>query len=77
MSAALDALIAELLEWIGDAARPYAEVVDAWRTSCPRLPVWEDANERGFLRHSRDAQGGALVSVSVAGREFIQKERSR
>lgn len=77
MSTALDALIAELLEWLGDGARPYAEVVDAWRTSCPRLPVWEDANERGFLSHARDAQGRALVSVSVAGREFIQKERSR
>lgn len=77
MSEAVDALIAELLEWIGHGDRPYAEVVEAWRTSCPRLPVWEDANERGFLTHRRDAGRGALVSVSVAGREFVQKQRAR
>ncbi len=77
MSQAVDALIVELLEWIGDRPRPYAEVVDAWRTSCPRLPVWEDANERGFLTHARDPERGALVSVSVAGCEFIRKARSR
>jgi hypothetical protein len=77
MSEAVDALIVELLEWIGDGARPYTEVVDAWRTSCPRLPVWEDANERGLLAHHRDPARGALVSVSVAGRELIEKQRAR
>src|SRR5215813_9143167 len=41
----VDALILDLLEWIGPEPRPYAEVLDAWRTSCPRLPVWEDAND--------------------------------
>ena len=45
----VDALILDLLEWVGPAPRPYEEVMEAWRTSCPRLPVWEDANERGFL----------------------------
>ena len=75
MSDAVNALIAELLEWIGDRRRPYSEVVDAWRTSCPRLPVWEEANARGFLAHQRDAGGVALVSVSAAGREFVEKQR--
>ena len=77
MSSAVDALIAELLAWIGDRPRPYGEVLEAWRTSCPRLPVWEDANTRGFLTHRRDAGGVALVSVSEAGREFIEKQQSR
>ena len=40
MSDAVDALILDLLEWVGPHARPYAEVMEAWRTSCPRLPVW-------------------------------------
>src|SRR5262245_55352424 len=54
MANPVDALVLDLLEWIGPGARPYREVMDAWRTSCPRLPVWEEANERGFLerRHS-------------------------
>ena len=46
MSETVDALILDLLEWMGPNPRPYAEVLEAWRTSCPHLPVWEDANER-------------------------------
>jgi trans-aconitate 2-methyltransferase len=45
----VDALILDLIEWIGPEPRPYAEVLEAWRTSCPRLPVWEDATDRGFI----------------------------
>jgi D-3-phosphoglycerate dehydrogenase len=37
----VEALILDLLEWLATADRSYAEVMDAWRTSCPRLPVWE------------------------------------
>ena len=46
MSDPVDALILDLLEWIGPDSRPYPEVIGAWRTSCPRLPVWEEANSR-------------------------------
>jgi hypothetical protein len=38
MSDTVDALVLDLLEWIGPRPRPYGEVLDAWRTSCPRLP---------------------------------------
>jgi hypothetical protein len=73
----VDALILELLDWIGPDPRPYSEVIEAWRTSCPRLPVWEEANERGFLerRHVRDQ--GAVVFVSALGREFLDKHRQQ
>mgnify|MGYP002382501856 CR=1 FL=1 len=27
----------DLVEWIAKEPRPYADVMDAWRTSCPRL----------------------------------------
>lgn len=40
---AVEALILDLLEWIGSGARPYSEVMEAWRSSCPRLPAWEEA----------------------------------
>jgi len=49
-------------------------VMEAWRTSCPRLPVWEDATDRGFIVRQR-APGGALVAVSVAGTEHLRKNR--
>ncbi len=52
MTDPVHALVLDLLEWIGPAARPYAEVIDAWRTSCPRLPVWEEANARGYVGHA-------------------------
>jgi len=51
MSNAVDLLILNLLDWIGPHSRPYAEVIESWRTSCPRLPVWEEANAQGFLDH--------------------------
>ena len=49
MSDPVDALVTDLLEWIGPRTRPYTEVIDVWRTSCPRLPVWEEANARGYV----------------------------
>ena len=76
MPDSLDTLILDLLEWLGPGRRPYAEVMDAWRTSCPRLPVWEEANERGFIeRHRQEGGGGRFVSVSPRGREFLYGHR--
>ena len=76
MSNSVDDLILDLLEWLGSSPRPYTEVLDAWRTSCPRLPVWEEANDRGFiLRH--DLPGGApFVTVSAEGTAYLSRYRS-
>jgi D-3-phosphoglycerate dehydrogenase len=72
----VDALVLDLLEWIGSAPRPYDEVLDAWRTSCPRLPVWEEANERGFVtRHSHPGEG-VVISVSAAGEAHLRAARA-
>ena len=71
----VEALILDLLQWIGINPRPYAEVLDAWKTSCPRLPVWEEANDRGFLTRTRAPGCGAVVSVSAAGIEHMQRNR--
>jgi hypothetical protein len=75
MSETVEFLILDLLEWIGPNSRPYDEVIDAWRTSCPRLPVWEDANDRGFVSCRREAGHGRLVSVSDAGRDHLRQRR--
>jgi D-3-phosphoglycerate dehydrogenase / 2-oxoglutarate reductase len=72
----VESLILDLLEWIGSTARPYDEVLDAWRTSCPRLPVWEEAMERGFVVIQRDPVGGARVAVSTAGSQHLQGLRT-
>jgi hypothetical protein len=71
----VESLILDLLEWLGPSARSYAETIEAWRTSCPRLPVWEEANDRGFIARHRAPGGGALVSVSAAGTEHLQEHR--
>ena len=66
----VDSLVLDLLAWLGPEPRPYTEVLDAWRTSCPRLPVWESANDRGFISRRR-----ALVAVSPAGLEHLRAQR--
>lgn len=73
---AVDALIPDLLEWMGPAPRAYSEVIDAWRTSCPRLPVWEEACARGFIERRHQAGTEAIVAVSALGRAFL-RERDR
>jgi hypothetical protein len=72
---AVDSLILDLLEWMGPNPRPYAQVLEAWRTSCPRLPVWEEATDRGFIARHREPGRGSLVSVSAAGAEHLRKHR--
>jgi hypothetical protein len=69
----VEPLILDLLEWIGPAPRPYHEVMDAWRTSCPRLPVWEEANARGYLSREHRPGVGAFVAVSGEGRAYLAK----
>ena len=75
MSRTVDSLILDLLEWIGPEPRPYAEVMEAWRTSCPRLPVWEDATDLGFIERRKPADRPAVVSLSALGAEHLQKSR--
>ena len=76
MSEPLEPLILDLLEWIGPQPRPYAEVLEAWRTSCPRLPVWEEANARGFIDHFHEPGQPARVAVSSLGTAQLQMQRS-
>jgi hypothetical protein len=76
MTDAVEPLVLDLLEWIGREPRPYPEVIEVWRTSCPRLPVWEEANARGFVERRHETGTTALVGVSAAGRAYLQARRS-
>ena len=44
-----DPLVLDLVEWIAREPRLYSEVIETWRTSCPRLTIWEDAVDRGYV----------------------------
>ena len=75
MADAVEALVLDLLEWLGHEPRSYSEVIEVWRTSCPRLPVWEEANSRGFVERRHEPGKAASVAVSLAGRDYLQAHR--
>ncbi len=64
-------LILDLVEWVMRAPRPYPEVMAAWRTSCPRLPVWEDAVDRGLVSCATRGDGYLWVVATPLGRETV------
>jgi hypothetical protein len=72
MADTLDPLVLDLVEWVAQAPRPYAEVLEAWRTSCPRLTVWEDALDRGYVARAPAAGRGTMVTATDAGRQFLR-----
>jgi hypothetical protein len=74
MTDTVEPLILDLLEWVANRDRSYEEVMDAWRTSCPRLPVWEEANDRGLVTTER-VNDRSLVRVTPAGLALVQRAR--
>lgn len=76
MTDPVEALILDLLAWIGPVGRPYSEVMEAWRTSCPRLPVWEEANARGFIRRIHPPGRAPEVALTELGRMRIRQTTS-
>jgi len=70
----VEVLVLDLLEWLCCKERSYEETMNAWRTSCPRLPVWEDANDHGLVR-VEDRNGRSSVRVTPAGLELLKKFR--
>jgi hypothetical protein len=67
----VETLVLDLVEWVAREPRTYAEVMDAWRTSCPRLAVWEEAVDRGLLVREA-APGGVIVRATPAGRRLLE-----
>ena len=67
------ALTLQLLEWMADRPRTYAEAIEVWRTSCPRLSIWEDACSNGLI--DCDMEAGKIVRVSEKGRQLILAKR--
>ena len=74
--AIVEHLILDLLQWLENRERTYAEVMDAWRTSCPRLPVWEDANDRGLIT-SVEVNGRIIVRPTSSGLALLEQHSGR
>ncbi len=70
----LEDLILDLLDWLAGGERSYEEVLDAWRTSCPRLPVWEDANDRGLVQIEQ-VNRCSVVRATPLGLSLLQRRR--
>jgi hypothetical protein len=69
---AVESLMLDLLEWVANGERSYDEVMDAWRTSCPRFPVWEDANERRLVA-KQHVNGRIVVRVTSSGLALLDR----
>ena len=76
MNPDLDPLVRDLVEWVEVEPRCYADVMEAWRTSCPRLTVWEDAVERGYVTR-RASDAGVMIIATDTGREFLAVVRGK
>jgi hypothetical protein len=76
MANVVEPLILDLLDWLDRGQRRYAEVMEIWRTSCPRLPVWEDAVDRGLVARLK-VDGEVIVKPSPAGRRLLRADRGQ
>lgn len=74
MTDTLDNLTLDLVEWVAQQPRTYQETMDAWRTTCPRMTVWEEATDRGFVE-TPFVNGCKLVQVTRLGLDFLSEKR--
>lgn len=74
MTGNTDALVLDLIEWGATKPRSYSEVMEAWRTSCPRLTIWEDALERSFVVPLHEDGVGTVVRATPLGLSRLTEE---
>jgi hypothetical protein len=69
-----DLLMRQFLAWIEGGPRSYDQVMEGWRTSCPRLSIWEDAVQEGFVRldGAGQAQGAMQVRLTTQGEDALR-----
>jgi hypothetical protein len=74
MSDTVENLILDLIQWVGREERTYHETMDAWRTSCPRLPVWEEATERSLVE-TASLNGRLIDQATLEGLALLGERR--
>jgi hypothetical protein len=68
----------QFLAWVAARPRTYAETMEAWRTSCPRLSVWEDATLNELVQIDGDgavSQDAAVVRLTEKGASLLSAAR--
>jgi hypothetical protein len=66
-------IMIQFLSWIADRPRSYAQTMEAWRTSCPRLSVWEDAIIEDLVRIDG---GHRAVTLTPRGHAVLRKSQA-
>jgi hypothetical protein len=75
MPETMSLLMREFLTWVADRRRTYAEAMEAWRSTCPRHTVWEDALGEGLIQvENRAPLADAEVSLTPRGRALLVGE---
>jgi hypothetical protein len=64
-------LTVQFLTWLADRPRTYADVMEAWRSTCPRISVWEDSFTAGLVRC--EGGGRRAVSLTPRGRTVLEQ----
>jgi hypothetical protein len=77
MADTADPLVLDFVEWIAREPRLYAEVVATWKTSCPRLTIWEDAVDQGLVARETIAGFGMVVMVTEDGERLLRAHGRR
>ena len=72
MSETADPLVLDFVEWVAREPRAYAEVIATWKTSCPRLTIWEDATERGYVVRQTMPGIGLTIAVTQDGERLLR-----
>lgn len=65
-------LVLDLAEWVAVRPRTYREAMSAWRTSCPRLTIWEDAIDSGVVQLFHCSGAEPAVVITPKGVEFMR-----
>lgn len=72
-------LTVQFLNWVAEAPRTYGDAMDAWRTSCPRLSIWDDAIRDGLVKMEKGdgPMRQSLVVVTGRGRIVLKQRNAR
>ncbi len=66
-------LTLQFLAWLDERPRSYGEAMDAWRTSCPRLSIWEDAMGEGLIELGEGQWRDRHVRVTAKGHGLLER----
>lgn len=65
-------IMIQFLEWVASRPRSRDDVMDAWKSSCPRFPVWEDARAEGLVRQCGGEKGEQRVELTDSGHAILR-----